>query len=204
LDTRTLLDWEKRESFRVPAAMETVPRTRNKKYRIISKYRSQRPSRNNKYLYSYVKSDEFFWKKDFSNIAFLAVVSVSSENIERDQLGIKAIDGIPDGYPRFTENEWVTMGETAGAWIELKWNPNYCINKIILYDRPDLNENIINATLTFSDGSTLPVGNLPANGSGYEVEFAPKTVNWVRLTINEAVGTNTGLSEIEVYETTYV
>lgn len=199
LDAKTLLEWEKREIFTVPLEMQNVPRSKNKKYIAISKYRSQRPSGNNNYLYSYVKRDEIFWKKDFSNIAFLAGVSVSSENASTNQLGLKAIDGISDGYPRFPETEWVTTGETVGAWIKLTWPQTYSVNKIILYDRPNLQENIISATLTFSDGTSLEVGTLPNNGSAYEINFVPKTIEWVKCTVNTANGENIGLSEFEVY-----
>jgi LmbE family N-acetylglucosaminyl deacetylase len=200
LETNTLLDWEKREVFMVPLNMQSVWKFKNKKHKIISKYRSQRPWRDNNYLYSYVKADEFFWKKDFANIAFLANVNVSSENTSTGQLGIKAIDGIADGYPRFPDNEWATTGEIVGAWIQLSWLQKHKINRIVLYDRPNLIDNINSATLTFSDGSAIKVGLLPNNGSGCEINFVPKIVNWVKLTIDEAVGKNTGLSEFEVYE----
>jgi LmbE family N-acetylglucosaminyl deacetylase len=200
LETRTILDWGQREIFTLPLDMQNIPRSKSKKYLTISKYRSQRPAGNDGYLYSYVKRDEFFWKKIFSNIAFLASVSVSSENVATQQLGIKAIDGITDGYPRFPANEWVTIGETAGAWIQLSWSRAYTVNKIILYDRPNLFDNITSATLVFSDGSSLRVGALPDNGSGYEINFAVKTIEWVKLTVDTARGENIGLTEFEVYE----
>jgi len=200
LDTETLLDWEKREIFTVPLAMQPVSRSKNKKHIVISKYRSQRPSRNNNYLYSYVKSDEVFWKKDFSNIALLASVSVSSESTAGNQLGIKVIDGFIDGYPRFPGNEWATIGEAAGAWVKLSWPRPHIVNKIILFGRPNSCVNITSAVLDFSDGSSLKVGVLPENGGGYELDFAPKTIEWVKLTVDTAVGEDTGLSEFEVYE----
>lgn len=200
LEAETLLDWDKREILTVPSLMQHLPRSKNQKYRVISQYRSQRPSRNHKYLYSYVKLDEIFWKKDFSNIAFLAEVDVSSENSEKLQLGIKAIDGLIDGYPRFPGHEWATLGETEGAWIRLSWQRAYKVNKIILYGHPGPGNNITSATLTFSDGSSLQVGCLPVNGSSYEIEFVPKTIEWVKLTVDTADGEYTGLSEFEVYE----
>lgn len=197
---RTTLDWNKRETFTVPVEMQMVPRSRNKKHQVISKYRSQKPARNHNYLYSYVKRDEFFWAKDFANIAFGASVSVSSENAATGELGVKAIDGIADGYPRFPANEWVTQGETAGAWIKLSWAKEYTIGRIVLYDRPDPDHRIMAATLSFSDGSLIKVAALPPNGSGYEIDFPAKTVDWVQLTVDAASGENTGLSEFEVYE----
>jgi LmbE family N-acetylglucosaminyl deacetylase len=199
-EARTVLNWDEREIFPLPLAMQNSPRSKNRKYLAISKYRSQRPKGNNNYLYSYVKFDEFFWKKDFSNIAILATVSVSSESVITGQLGIKAIDGITDGSPRFPVNEWVTMGETAGAWIQLSWPQVHMVNKIVLFDRPNPQDNINGATLTFSDGSSIQVGTLPDNGSGYEINFAAKKIQWVKLTVDTASGENVGLSEFEVYE----
>ena len=200
LEKETLLDWEQREIFTLPLKMQTRPLSKNKKYITIGKYRSQRPKSNNNYLYSYVKLDEFFWKKDFSNIAFLANVSVSSENTLTNQLGIKAVDGFIDGYPHFPDHEWVAKGETAGAWIQLSWSQAYTINKIVLYGRPNLHDIITSATLSFSDGSSIHIDDLPDNGKGYEINFIAKTVEWIKFTVNTVVGESTGLSEFEVYE----
>lgn len=200
LEKETLLDWEQREIFTLPIQMQIGPLTKNKKYITIGKYRSQRPKSNDNYLYSYVKIDEFFWKKDFSNIAFLANVSVSSESAITNQLGVKAIDGFIDGSPRFPDNEWVTNGETTGAWIQLTWSQAYTINKIILYGRPNSHDFIMTATLAFSDGSSINVNDMPNNGRKYEVSFTAKTVKWVKFTVDTAVGENIGLCEFEVYK----
>jgi len=200
LETHTLLDWGQRETFLVPIEMQTASRSKNKKYAAISKYRSQRPSANNRYLYSYVKKDEIFWKRDFSNIAYLAKVSVSSENASTDQLGIKVIDGIADGYPRFPANEWVAQGETTGAWVKLSWIKPYIVSKIRIFDRPNLDDHITRALITFSDGTTLTIGPLPNNGSCYEIKFAARQIEWVKMTVVSANGANVGLSEFEIYE----
>lgn len=199
--TGGLLDWNKREIVSVPSDMQVSPRTSNRKYLAIDKYKSQR----SEYLYSFVKNEEIFWKKDFANIALLASISVSSENNSTNQQGIKAIDGIADGYPhfdgRFSDKEWVTIGQKAGAWIKLSWQQNYMVNRIVLYDRPNTNDNIEHVTITFSDGSSVNVGQLTNNGTGNEITFTPKTINWVNFTLDNVSATteNVGLSEIDVY-----
>ena len=43
------------------------------------------------------------------NIAGLSSVTVSSQNTATGQLGIKAIDGIVDGYPGDYTKEWATL-----------------------------------------------------------------------------------------------
>ncbi len=197
LGMKTNCDWQKRISVPVPIDMQTVPRSsKNKKYETLCKYRSQVNDR----ILSFVKADEVFWAKHFSNIAPLAQVSVSSEKLLTGQLGIKAVDGFNEGYPRHSHLEWVADGECAGAWIKLNWSRNYIINKVVLCDRPNLNDNILSGILNFNDGTTIHVGRLPNGGTPYEVSFKPKIVNWLSFTIEAFSGLNAGLSEIEVYQ----
>src|SRR5262249_17660340 len=133
-----------------------------------------------------------------ANLATTAVVTVSSQNAATGQLGTKAVDGIVDGYPGDYSREWATTGQLNGAWINLAWSSGVTVSQVILYDRPNLSDNILSGTLSFSDGSTVPVGTLPNNGAGLAVSFAPRSVSWLRFTINNAVGLNTGLAEIVV------
>lgn len=168
--------------------------------------------------------DEVFWKRDMSNLAYSASVTASSENAgPEQQLCRKVNDGVilgdgiykdrADNYSQDVtrredpnenwanrEYEWRTLGETSGAWVQLNWSKPITANRIILYDRPDLDENITGGKLTFSDGSSINIGTLNRNGSGYVINFTTKTFSWVKLTIEKAEGTNTGLAEFEVYK----
>ena len=92
------------------------------------------------------------------------------------------------------------MGQLAGAWIQLNWSSPVKVSEVILYDRPNLSDNVQAGTLLFSDGTSLPVGQLPndASSAGYTVSFAEKTITWVKFTVTSAIGYNIGLSEFEV------
>ncbi len=197
LDTKTPLNWEKRISVPVPEVMMTLPVANNLKYQAIEAHVSQKHPYNR----AFVKSDEFFWATDFSNIAYFASITASSQATASSQLAGKVADGIFDGSSRFPAREWSSSKEKAGAWIELRWDREYTIDRINLYDRVNLNDNILAATLTFSDGTSVVVGELPANGWVKEIMFDPKTVSWVRLTVDEvgASTSNVGLSEMEVF-----
>src|SRR5205823_9312770 len=92
-----------------------------------------------------------------------------------------------------------TLGQLAGAWIQLKWSSPVSVSKVILYDRPNLTDNVKSGTLLFSDGTSLSVGQLPNDAkTGYTVTFATKTISWVKFTVGSAVGQNTGMAEFEV------
>src|SRR6185436_10575806 len=88
--------------------------------------------------------------------------------------------------------------QLAGAWVQLNWSTPVSVAQVNLYDRPLAGENVLAGTLSFSDGTSIAVGALPADGKLLPVTFAPKTVTWIRFTIDQAAGTAAGLSEIEV------
>src|SRR5205823_5979343 len=119
-----------------------------------------------------------------SNVALSASVTQSSQNVSTGQLGKKAIDGVIDGYPGDYTREWATVGQVAGAWIQLSWSSSVSVSRVILYDRPNLTDNVKSGTLLFSDGTTLSVGQLPNDAkTGYTVTFPAKTISWVKFTV---------------------
>ena len=71
-----------------------------------------------------------------------------------------------------------------------------------MYDKLDTRDQVLSGTLSFSDGSTLPVGRLQNDGqAGTVITFPPKTVTWLKLTIDKVrSGTvHAGLGRFEVY-----
>jgi LmbE family N-acetylglucosaminyl deacetylase len=134
------------------------------------------------------------------NVAPLATFTTSSER--NNQGGAKVADGFIDGYPGDATREWVTVGQGVGAWIQMNWSTPQTIGKVVLYDRPNLDDQLLAGVITFSDGSTLPVGPLVNNASASEYVFAPRTVTSLRLTVTQ-VGSHTanvGLAEFQVFE----
>ncbi|MBB4739556.1 LmbE family N-acetylglucosaminyl deacetylase [Actinoplanes octamycinicus] len=129
------------------------------------------------------------------NVAGQALPAASSGNEATVEVAAKAVDGRRDGA---LLGEWVTVGERAGAWLTLTWPDPQVLNRIVLYDRPNRADRITGAVLRFSDGSTVPVGPLPDDGSPLTVHFAPKAVTSLRFTVTGVSGTtrDAGLAEI--------
>jgi hypothetical protein len=73
------------------------------------------------------------------------------------------------------------------------------VSRVILHDRINSEDQILGATLTFSDGSSLTVGALTNNGTGVQLDFPTRNVTWVRMTVTSARGANVGLAEVELY-----
>ena len=113
----------------------------------------------------------------------------------------KAINGVISGYPADSSKEWASNGGKAGSWLKLTWTTAQTINTIVLYDRPNTNDQITGGNIAFSDGTSIAVGSLPNAGTAYTLTFPAKTVTTLQLNITSVSSTteNVGLSEIQVY-----
>jgi LmbE family N-acetylglucosaminyl deacetylase len=142
-----------------------------------------------------------FARTQQQNIARIAEATASSQNTTTGQLARKAVDGVIDGYPGDYTREWATLGQGSGAWIRLNWSTPYTVDRVVLYDRPNMDDEVRAGTLSFSDGSTVEVGPLTNGGGGVTVTFAPRAVTGVEFTITSvsAATANVGLAEIQVY-----
>ena len=135
------------------------------------------------------------------NIAPQASVTVSTS--------IKGFEGnlVTDGRIGIDgKGEWACEGVTTDwgyirfPWVQLEWKQPQTINRIVLYDRASLKENIAGGRLEFSDGSHIWVNQLPADGSGKSFSFPDKTITWVKFVVTDGTGSDLGLSEFEVFE----
>ncbi|MGZ4664696.1 MAG: DUF7402 domain-containing protein [Frankiaceae bacterium] len=138
-----------------------------------------------------------------TNVAGQATVTASSQNPGTGQTAAKATDGVADGYPGDYTREWATDGDGAGSWLRLTWPTGYTLDRIVLHDRPNPNDQITAATVTFSDGTSVPTGTLHNDGSATTITFPARTTTSLLLTITTVSGAtqNIGLAEIETYGT---
>ena len=136
-----------------------------------------------------------------SNLALSATATASSQNTSTSQTANKAIDGVIDGYPGDYTREWATQGGGAGSWLKLTWTSPQTVTQVVLYDRPNLDDQITAGTIQFSDGSSLSVGPLNNNGSATTYTFAARTITSLQLNITAVSSStqNIGLSEIQVF-----
>ena len=135
------------------------------------------------------------------NIAPLAKVTASTIASET-----YAAQHVTDGWIGVDgKGEWACEGVSTDwgyirlPWIQLEWEQPQLINKVVLYDRPSLQENIAGGKLMFSDGSMLWVNQVPADGSGIAISFTARKVKWIKFVVTDATGRDIGFSEIEVF-----
>ena len=114
---------------------------------------------------------------------------------------------IIDGAIRlYDQGEWRSQsketfwGYIDYPWIELKWDEAQPIERIILYDRPNPQSQIAGVTIHFSDHSKIYVNSIPNDGAPKVIDFPTKLSSFIRIESTDAMGTNVGLSEVEVYK----
>ena len=140
-----------------------------------------------------------------ANVARVAAVRGSSQSFtpgDRDQSAENVVDGDISGETAPNEDrsaEWRSDNEKAGAFIELTWTKPVTIDRIRLYDRPNPLDQVIAGIITFSDGTSINVGQLPNDMTMSELQFPAKTITSLRFTVTEVSGStgNIGLAEIE-------
>ena len=138
-----------------------------------------------------------------ADLALSATATASSQDTSTGQTAAKAIDGVVDGYPGDYTKEWATMAGGAGSWLKLTWSSLQTFDTIVLYDRPNLSDQITAGNIQFSDGTSIAVPALANDGSAVTLSFAAKTVTSLQLNITavSASTRNVGLAEIQVYDT---
>ena len=136
------------------------------------------------------------------DLALFATATASSQFTSIGSTADKAIDGVIDGYPGDYTKEWAAVSGGAGSWLKLTWSSPQTVNKIVLYDRPNLSDQITGGTIQFSDGSSVPVGPLNNNGTAVTISFPAKTITSLQLNITSVSPStkNVGLAEIQVYK----
>jgi arylsulfatase A-like enzyme len=138
----------------------------------------------------------WYFKTGFGNIAPEANVTVSSQADNTTFDGQNVNDGV---YLIGNIGEWKSDGELT-PWLELTWSESAIVDRIHLYDRVGSSNQITSGKIEFSDGSSIETGSLPSDGSKKAVDFSPREISSLKLSVTEGIG-EIGLSEIEVYDT---
>ncbi|KAI5481074.1 Carbohydrate-Binding Module Family 1 protein, cellulose binding protein [Pseudohyphozyma bogoriensis] len=113
-----------------------------------------------------------------------------------------AVDGIIGGYAGGSyDQEWATSNEGAGAWLNCSWDAMMSLTQIILYDRPNLNDQVLSGTLTFDDGSYVAVPTLLNDGGATSITFSAKNTSSILFQADSVSSTtgNVGLAEMAAY-----
>jgi len=141
------------------------------------------------------ENDEFKWVEPEEKSINIAPQAFTSSNSHESNPKF-----VNDGKRELASQCWITNDGT-GSWVRLEWDEDKSINKIRLWDLPEIDSWILSGTFIFSDGSTESLNAWTSNRAyaPSEISFETKFVSWVKFTIDQASGSVLGLGEIEVY-----
>ena len=111
-------------------------------------------------------------------------------------------DGVVEGFPENLAAEWASNRETVGAKVKLTWDKPVTVGSVWLFDRPNPADHVIAAKITFSDGSSETVGELPNDGATpFKLNFPAKNITWMEVIVTKvgANAKNSGFAEIAVF-----
>lgn len=125
-----------------------------------------------------------------ANVARAGTVTTSSQADLGPHGQLKAIDGITTAA-----GEWVST--ETNPWLRIDWVNSHTVDRVVLFDRGG-SAHANSGTLTFSDGTSVPVTGIPTDGSAKVVSFPARPVTWVRFQVTGGSGSGVGLAEFRV------
>lgn len=186
--------WEDRVRLPVSGAFLSRSAVSTSQYRALSMYASQRAKLHSIRI---INSDKVFWQRPVESLVLTAQVEGTSGNTEflNDFLLLESNDLINEGDAPY---DGVWTPDDGQKQAKITFSKPEDLEMIILYDDPNPDENVINAVITFDDGTILETGPLAPRGAATKIPVQKKAVSDFTVALTEMEG-EAGLAEIEAY-----
>lgn len=148
-----------------------------------------------------INGDKVFWLRDTSSLCYDADITVSSGDGARLN-DFKLLDASPlmaMGLP--DDGAWMPDGDDGERSARVVFPEPRDISEIRLYDNPGADDNVLNAKISFDDGSSIETGALLPTGGATVINVDKSGVTGFTVQLLDFEGERTGLTEIEAYST---
>ena len=170
-------------------------------HRMLAMHISQNALRKESAILS---GDRIFFERYTSSLLYRANFETSSNsNISQYLNDFKYLDSdnVCDRYCIISNNVWSPASYDMQKNIHITLPEDRPVSEIRLYDNPDLDSNILDCSVTLSNGICLHSGKLNENGSPSILHFdSDVPVHTIDIKILSAEGECPGFCEIEAYE----
>lgn len=145
-------------------------------------------------------SDKVFWRRRTDAKCYQAQITASSGKAEllNDFMLLESEDLVSGKAPY--DGVWTPEESDTQASATVTFPQATDVVQIVLYDHPDEEINVLDACITFDDGSQIHTGPLDPRGVATVVTVEKKQVRWFTVALLERQGL-AGLTEIEAYST---
>lgn len=196
--TPAVYRWEERVRFPVAASSLSRSLVTTGNYRGMAIYASQASTRR---AAAMTNSDKVAWQRRTDSLCYQADIQVSSGNgnLLNDFMLLECNDLTQGDMPR--DGVWYPSEEDSLACATVTFPEPADIAQIVLYDSPDPESNVLDAVITFPDGTQVHTGALDPTGAATVIPVAQKDVSGFTLSLCQREGAQAGLSELEAYAT---
>ena len=186
--------WEER--IRLPVHAEGLARSliHADPYKMLRMYSSQGAGAMADCI---VNSDKVFWQRSTESLCYDADIKTSSGSaallndfmlFDSLNLQAKSLDGV-----------WIPNDEDIKKEICVEFPESRYIDRIVLYDHPDPEKNVLNAVVSFEDGTIVETGPLDPGGASSEILIKKAEVSSFTVSLKTVQG-DAGITEVEAYD----
>lgn len=162
----------------------------------LSKYASQGA---NMYGVRVINSDKVFWQRMTTSLCYDAAVETSSGSCEllTDFMLLDSTDLLDKAhFP--DDGTWIPEAGDEERQVTVRFDQPEYVDSIVLYDHPNPECNILNAVISFEDGTVLETGPLDPDGAATVIPVEKENISAFTVTLEKTEG-EAGLSELEAY-----
>lgn len=186
------------DRLRLPVAADSLSRAlvTTGNYRGMDTYVTQNKFRS--MASAMTNSDKVFWQRRTDSVCYGAEISVSSGDggVLTDFKLLDCHDLAGGGLPY--DGVWTGDG-TDVPTLRVILEDATDLARIVLYDNPDPEQNVMEATVTFDDGTVISTGPLEPEGAATVIPLEKTGVREFSVTLTRRQGDRAGLTEVEAY-----
>lgn len=188
--------WEER--VRLPVNGESLSRSvisaaQNK---TLSLYESQGA---NMYGPRVINGDKVFWQRQTDSLCLTAQIQTSSgEGSLLNDFMIMESRNLTETGDTPWEGAWIPAVEDTEKTVRVRFPEPVDVADIVLYDHLDPEKNVLDAVISFEDGTSVKTGPLDPAGAATRIPVEKSGISGFAITLTQLQG-EAGLTEIEAF-----
>ena len=147
-----------------------------------------------------INGDKVFWQRRTDSLCYGAKIRTSSGNgaLLNDFMLIEDRDLLRNlAVP--CDGTWVPEAGDEAPTVTVTFPEKTDVERIVLYDSPAADQNILNARIRFDDGTLVETGPLDPNGAASAIVVNKTGVSGFQILLTQTEGDRAGLSEVEAF-----
>lgn len=195
--TPAVYRWEDRVRFPVKGEGLSRSLVSTEGYRLLGLYQSQDA---NWMAASVVNGDKVAWQRHTDSLCLSAQIAVSSGNgnLLNDFMLIENNDLVDASHMPY-DGVWIPDGQDDEKRADVTLDQTGPLAALVLYDHPSEEHNVLNAVVTFNDGTQLETGPLEPGGAATRIAVEKENISSFSVELTQIQGELAGLSEVEAF-----